>query len=290
MTLRTIAAQHAAHRDDIGDLVTRRPVPGPGVDQVDPFLFLNHHGPQIYRPNNAGLPFGPHPHRGFETVTFILAGSLAHHDTGGHASIIEAGGVQWMTAGSGLIHAEVSPPDFKRGGGPMEILQLWVNLPARLKMTTPGYTGLQADAIPALRIADGLGVVNLMSGTFGNAEGPIRSLTGVMMATVRLEAGAAVELPAPRGRSVFLYSVAGRVSVGGVAVEPWRLVTLNDDGDAVGVEAMEDAMLLYGHADPIGEPVVAHGPFVMNTQAEIAQAVRDYQAGLFNGTGPLSAV
>ena len=290
MTLRTIAAQHAAHRDDIGDLVTRRPVPDPGVDQVDPFLFLNHHGPQIYRPNNAGLPFGPHPHRGFETVTFILAGSLAHHDTGGHASIIEAGGVQWMTAGSGLIHAEVSPPDFKRDGGPMEILQLWVNLPARLKMTTPRYTGLQADAIPALRIADGLGVVNLVSGTFGNAEGPIRSLTGVMMATVRLEAGAAVELPAPRGRSVFLYSVAGRVSVGGVAVEPWRLVTLNDDGDAVGVEAMEDAMLLYGHADPIGEPVVAHGPFVMNTQAEIAQAVRDYQAGLFNGTGPLSAV
>ena len=290
MTLRTIAAQHAAHRDDIGDLVTRRPVPGPGLEQVDPFLFLNHHGPQTYSPNNAGLPFGPHPHRGFETVTFILAGSLAHHDTGGHASIIEAGGVQWMTAGSGLIHAEISPPAFKRDGGHMEILQLWVNLPARLKMTAPRYTGLQADAIPALRIADGRGVVNLVSGRLEDAEGPIRSLTGVMMATVRLEAGAAAELPAPQGRSVFLYVIAGRVRIGEALVEPWRLVTLNDDGDTVRVEAMEDAVLLYGHADPIGEPVVAHGPFVMNTQAEIVQAMRDYQAGLFNGTGPLLAV
>ncbi len=152
MTLRSIAQ---AHRDDIADLTTRRPVPGPGLDQVDPFLFLNHHGPQTYEPGNNGLPFGPHPHRGFETVTFILTGSLAHHDTGGHESVIEAGGVQWMTAGSGLIHAEVSPPSFKRQGGPLEILQLWVNLPARLKMTTPAYTGVQADQIPAISIANG---------------------------------------------------------------------------------------------------------------------------------------
>ena len=290
MTFRTIAGQHRAHRDDIGDLVTRRPVPGPGLEQVDPFLFLNHHGPQTYRPGNTGLPFGPHPHRGFETVTFILDGSLAHHDTGGHASIIDAGGVQWMTAGSGLIHAEVSPPAFKRDGGPMEILQLWVNLPARLKMTPPRYTGLQADAIPALPLAEGRGTLHLVSGAFGDVEGPIRSLTGVMMATVRLAAGATADLPAPAGRAVLLYVVSGRVRIGDVPVEPWTLVTLHDDGDAVGIEAMEGAVLLYGHADPIREPVVAHGPFVMNTRDEIAQAVRDYQAGLFNGTGPLEAV
>src|SRR5438105_13152255 len=123
-------------------LVTRRPVPGPGLAQVDPFLFLNHHGPQTYQPGNCGLPFGPHPHRGFETVTFILAGSLAHYDTSGHESVIDAGGVQWMTAGSGLIHAEVSPPAFKRDGGALEILQLWINLPARLQMTPPDSCGL----------------------------------------------------------------------------------------------------------------------------------------------------
>src|SRR5215217_8196479 len=131
---RTINKLHPAHRDDFGDLATVRPLPGPDVDQIDPFLFLNHHGPQTYRPGNRGLPFGPHPHRGFETVTFILEGNLAHRDSAGHESVIHAGGIQWMTAGSGIIHAEVSPEDFKRSGGPLEILQLWVNLPGRLKM------------------------------------------------------------------------------------------------------------------------------------------------------------
>ena len=112
--MRTVAAIHPAYRDDIADLVTRRPLPGPRLPQVDPFLFLNHHGPQVYPPHNNGLPFGPHPHRGFETVTFILQGNLAHFDTGGHESVIEAGGVQWMTAGSGLVHAEVSPESDER--------------------------------------------------------------------------------------------------------------------------------------------------------------------------------
>ncbi|WP_374468828.1 pirin family protein, partial [Phenylobacterium sp.] len=125
MPAKTVIAQHAAARDDIGDLVTRRPVPGARVAQVDPFLFLNHHGPQVYPPNNRGLPFGPHPHRGFETVTFILEGELAHRDSAGHESVIKAGGVQWMTAGSGLVHAEVSPEGFLRQGGSLEILQLW---------------------------------------------------------------------------------------------------------------------------------------------------------------------
>lgn len=284
--LRPVIGAHAAMRDDIGDLVTRRPVPGPGLEQVDPFLFLNHHGPHVYAPDNAGLPFGPHPHRGFETVTFILSGSLAHHDTGGHQSVIGAGGVQWMTAGSGLIHAEVSPPAFKRTGGPLEILQLWVNLPSRLKMTEPRYTGVQADAIPALPLAGGAGTLHLVSGAFGGQDGPIRSLTGVFMSTVTLLAGAAVELPAPAGRAVLLYVVAGRVRVAGQAVEPWTLTTLGD-GDQVRVEAEADATLLFGHADPIGEPVVAHGPFVMNTREEIMAANRDYRAGLFDRSGRL---
>ena len=284
---RTLLATHPARRDDIADLVTRRPVPAPDLPQVDPFLFLNHHGPQVYRPGNNGLPFGPHPHRGFETVTFILSGTLAHHDTGGHQSVIEAGGVQWMTAGSGLIHAEVSPPDFKRDGGPLEILQLWVNLPSRLKMTAPRYTGVQADRIPAVPLADGGGTLDLVSGSLDGRTGPIPSLTGVFMATVRLAPGARADLPAPAGRSVLLYVVSGRIAIGGREVDEWHLATLADDGDTVAVEAAEDTVLLFGHADPIGEPVVAHGPFVMTTREEIADAVRDYQAGRFDGTGPL---
>src|SRR6185437_2317341 len=181
MALKTVLALHPAHRDDIGDLTTRRPAPGPGLEQIDPFLLLNHHGPQTYGPNNAGLPFGPHPHRGFETVTFILEGELAHRDSGGHESVIRAGGVQWMTAGSGLVHAEVSPEEFKRHGGPLEILQLWVNLPARLKFTRPAYKGLQREEIPAVSTPDTQGVVHLTAGEWGGRKGPIESLTGVFM-------------------------------------------------------------------------------------------------------------
>ena len=199
-----------------------------------------------------------------------------------------------MTAGSGLIHAEVSPPSFKQAGGGLEILQLWVNLPAALKMTAPRYTGVQADAIPAIPVADGQGTLNLIAGTFAGVTGPIRSLTGVFMSTLRLSPGARIDLPAPQGRSVFLYVVSGHPKVSGADVAAWHLVTLAADGDhvalAVPQDAGEDAVLLFGHADPIGEPVVAHGPFVMNTREEIGEAIRDYQAGKFNGTGPLPAV
>ncbi|HEY6813956.1 MAG TPA: pirin family protein [Croceibacterium sp.] len=289
--MRTVGGIHAAYRDDIADLVTRRPLPGPGLDQVDPFLFLNHHGPQVYPPSNNGLPFGPHPHRGFETVTFVLEGTLAHYDSGGHESVIGAGGVQWMTAGAGLVHAEVSPPEFKRDGGPLEILQLWVNLPARLKMTPPRYSGLQREQIPTIPLPGEAGELALVSGSFGTDEGPIHSLTGVSMAVVRLAPGGRAELPAPRGRSVFLYVARGSLTVAGTPVERWNLVTLHDDGDRVAVEAgFEGALLLFGHADPIREPVVAHGPFVMNSQAEIRQAILDYQAGKFTGQGKLLEV
>ena len=281
MTDRSIARQHTAVRDDIGDLVTRRPVPGPGVEQVDPFLFLNRHGPQVYAPGNRGLPFGPHPHRGFETVTFIVDGSLAHQDSAGHEGVIEAGGVQWMTAGSGLVHAEVSPDAFKRTGGPLEILQLWINLPSRLKMVRPRYTGVQAAGVPAIPLDDGRATLNLVSGGFEGREGPVESLTGVFMGVVALQAGATVALPAPRGRSVFLYAVRGPLTVAGEPVAPWRLVEMNDDGDSIPVAAAGEALILYGHADPIGEPVVSHGPFVMNTREEIVEAIRDYQAGRF---------
>ena len=282
MTTRAIRSRHAARRDDIGELITRRPLPGPGLEQIDPFLFLNHHGPQFYPPGNGGLPFGPHPHRGFETVTFILEGELAHLDSAGHQSVIRAGGVQWMTAGRGLIHAELSPEGFKRAGGPLEILQLWVNLPARLKMTPPAYVGLQRESIPALPTADGRGRVNLIAGRWGGAEGPIRSLTGVFMSTVQLAAGGRVEFGGVGRRNVFLYVVRGAIEIEGESAQAHTLVALGDEGDRVDIRAIDDAALLFGHAEPIGEPVVAHGPFVMNTREEITQAIRDYQAGRFN--------
>lgn len=283
MTAKTVLAQHAAQRDDIGDLVTRRPLPGPRLPQVDPFLFLNHHGPQTYPPGNRGLPFGPHPHRGFETVTFILEGELAHRDSAGHESIISAGGVQWMTAGSGLVHAELSPESFMRSGGPLEILQLWVNLPSRLKMTPPRYTGVQREQIPVITSDRERTRVSLIAGEYAGKSGPIGSLTGVFMSTIEFAAGGRAGFGSLGGRNVFLYVVRGEVAVNGVAAPAWTLVELDLAGDTVEIVANEDALVAFGHAEPIGEPVVAHGPFVMNTREEIVEAIRDYQAGLFEG-------
>jgi redox-sensitive bicupin YhaK (pirin superfamily) len=276
MTLRTVRKQYRAIRDDIGELHTWRPLPNDEIQQIDPFLFLNHHGPQVYPPGNRGLPFGPHPHRGFETVTFIVEGSLTHRDTAGHESVIAAGGVQWMTAGRGLEHEEVSPPEFLERGGPLEILQLWINLPARLKFTEPRYVGLQKDEIASFE--NGGVTVNLISGDWSGHRGPIASLTDVHMMTVAVNAGSRIVLPAPRGRNVFFYIVRGTLTP---ALPAFHLIDWNDDGDEIEVEAIEDAFVLFGHAKPYGEPVVAHGPFVMNTREEIVQAIRDYQMGKF---------
>ncbi|MGC6387052.1 pirin family protein [Ewingella sp. S1.OA.A_B6] len=279
---RKITQQYKAYRDDIRDLQTRRPVPGPELENLDPFLFLNHHGPQVYAPNNLGLPFGPHPHRGFETVTFILRGELSHSDTGGHESIIGTGGVQWMTAGSGLIHAELSPESFKRSGGELEILQLWINLPSYLKMTTPSYVGLQADEIPMITLSKGHGSISLVSGSLSGVTGPVSSLTGIVMMTGQLSAGSEITLPAPAERQVFLYTVKGRLSIDGEMAQAWHLIDLDSSDDSVTITAIDDAVFLFGHGDKINEPVVSHGPFVMNSVEEINQAILDYQAGKFD--------
>jgi redox-sensitive bicupin YhaK (pirin superfamily) len=279
MATRTVRRLHRAISDDIGDLRTQRPLPNEQIEQIDPFLFLNHHGPQVYPPGNRGLPFGPHPHRGFETVTFIVDGSLTHRDTGGHESVIGPGGVQWMTAGRGLEHSELSPEEFKRSGGPLEILQLWVNLPPRLKMTDPRYTGSSREEIPS--IAEDGATVHLISGDFAGRRGPIESLTGITMMTIDLGERARISLPAPRDRNVFLYIVSGSVRVSGTPAPAMHLVEMNADGDTIDIDAQTRSLAIFGHAAPIGEPVVAYGPFVMNTREEIVQAIRDYEAGRF---------
>ena len=281
MSEKNIKRLHPAQRDDIGDLMTQRPLPGRNTDQLEPFLFLNHHGPQIYPPANHGLPFGPHPHRGFETITFVIDGALMHKDSAGFQSTIGAGGVQWMTAGRGIVHAEISPPAFLEHGGALEILQLWLNLPARLKMTAPAYTGLQRDQIPALAQDGGKAVLHLIAGQWDGVTGPVVSLTDTFMSTIALQAGARLRLPGLLARTVLLYVVRGTVQIGPDRASAFHLAELSEEGDHVLLEAHTDALLLFGHAAPIGEPVVAHGPFVMNTREEIAAAIADYQAGRF---------
>ncbi len=279
MTSRSVLSIRTAQREYIGELETRNALTDPTDRTNDPFLILGHHGPQVFGPNNHGMPFEDHPHRGFETVTFILEGDLVHTDSGGHRRTVTRGGVQWMTAGAGVVHNEQVTPAFLRTGGLLEIIQLWVNLPARLKGMPPKYIGVQADGIPSVPL--GGGKLHLVSGEYAGVIGPIHSLTGVFMSWADLPADERTVLPAPRGRTVLLYVMRGEVLVGGNAAKGGDLVRLSDDGDAVTLEASSDATVLFAHADPIGEPIAAHGPFVMNTEAEIKQAFRDYRAGLY---------
>jgi redox-sensitive bicupin YhaK (pirin superfamily) len=278
--MRNVIQKHRAVNAPIADLVTYRAIPTQSVEYIDPFLFLNHHGPQVYRPKNDGLPFGPHPHRGFETVTFILEGDILHKDSGGHESVIQAGGIQWMTAGSGLIHAEVSSNEFKQTGGPLEILQLWVNLPAKFKMTEPRYIGLQQNEIPTAELADGV-TVHAVSGDWSGTAGAVTPLADVALAWVDFSEGATITLPIAASRSIFFYVVRGSVRVNGPDAFARELVEFGHDGDELAIEALTDSLILLGHAEPFGEPVVSAGPFVMNTEGEIRQAYADYQQGKF---------
>lgn len=277
--MRSIKTIHKAEYRPIADLETYSPMPTKDLQMIDPFLFLNHHGPQTYEPNNNGLPFGPHPHRGMETVTFILAGDIAHKDSGGNESVIYSGGVQWMTAGSGLIHAEISSEDFRKFGGDLEILQLWVNLPAKLKMTEPAYRGLQQDDIPTVAFDEGKINARVVSGEFKGTKGAFNTLTDIHLVTINFKETGTLNLDIPKEHNIFFYLIKGELKVNRQTVRALHLVEFENDNSTLEIEAMADSTVLFGHAAPFNEPVVARGPFVMNTMQEINQAYDDFQAG-----------
>jgi redox-sensitive bicupin YhaK (pirin superfamily) len=283
--MKTIKANHKAVYEPIADLVTYRAMPTEHIsmNQLDPFIFLNHHGWQEYKPGNQGLPFGPHPHRGFETVTFIIEGDLTHKDSSGASSVINEGGVQWMTAGSGLVHAEISSEEFKKKGGPLEILQLWLNLPAAHKMTEPKYVGLQKENIPVASSDEGKVKAQVISGNWNGTQGAIDPLTDVHLTRLDFVAGGKFNINIDPGKTVFLYIVRGNVKVNGEASEKHHLVEFNHDGKVIELKAVEDSIILLGYATPFHEPFVAYGPFVMNTKEEIMQAYDDYNKGKFGG-------
>lgn len=277
--MRTIKRTYKAEYRPIADLITYSPMPTRSLDMIDPFLFLNHHGPQRYQPNNNGLPFGPHPHRGMETVTFILDGDIAHKDSGGNKSVIESGGVQWMTAGSGLIHAEVSSEKFKKEGGDLEILQLWVNLPAKMKMSKPSYRGLQEDEIPTTSFDDSKVTAQVVSGELNDTGGAFETLTDIHLSTIFFKTGGVFSTTVPKSHNILCYLIKGEIKINGEIVPSLHLVEFNNDHEELRIEATADSTLLFGHAEPFNEPVVARGPFVMNTMEEINEAYEDYQQG-----------
>lgn len=276
---RPVKKLHYPIRDDIGDLRTVRPLPNPQLPHLDPFLFLNHHGHQIYPPNNSGLPFAPHPHRGFETVTFVLKGELTHRDSAGHESIINEGGIQWMTAGRGIVHEEVSSEEFKKTGGELEILQLWVNLPKSLKMTEPRYIGYQRDEIPSFE--QNQVRVNLVAGHWEDKKGALHSLTGINIMTIEMQENGSLKLRVPAHETVFLYLVFGHISVNDTEVKGPHLIEMENQGEEIQLQCHQLSTILFGHAPPLNEPIVSYGPFVMNTREEIMEAINDFEGGRF---------
>ncbi|MGZ5247100.1 MAG: pirin family protein [Flavitalea sp.] len=271
--MKPVAAVYRASFTDYSGLSTWRVMPTRNlpIEALEPFIFLNHHGPQVFPENNEGLPFGPHPHKGFETVTFIVDGELVHSDSTGFSSNIKKGGIQWMTAGKGIIHSETSSDEFLQKGGPLEILQLWINLPARLKNVEPAYTGLQKDQVPEIKVND-LVTINLVSGKFNEHTGPIQSISDVHLSTIDLKNKGKLSLEVPSSRTVLFYVVKGQLQVNGSAVSAQETVEFDRSGELIQIEAEDDSLIIFGHAEPNREPIVAHGPFVMNTQEEIREA------------------
>jgi redox-sensitive bicupin YhaK (pirin superfamily) len=279
--MRTIKKIDEAVNAPVGDLITFRALPTNSIDHIDPFIFLNHHGYQVYPENNYGMPFGPHPHRGFETVTFIVHGDLTHKDSGGSESVIKAGGVQWMTAGRGLIHSEVSSEEFMKNGGELEILQLWVNLPAKLKMTEPKYLGLQEKDIPEIDYDNGKVSIHAVSGEWEGTRGVFNPLVDIQLATINFDEGGSYRTSIDAKRNIFFYVIKGKVNVNGREAKMHQLVEFNNYGTDLEIIALEESIILLGHAVPFNEPIVTQGPFVMNSSEEIRQAYHDYSNGKF---------
>jgi redox-sensitive bicupin YhaK (pirin superfamily) len=280
--MRSINSVYHAVSSPIDNLITYNAIPGDYLspDVLNPFIFLNHHGPQVFLPDNRGLPFGPHPHRGIETVTFILHGDIKHKDSGGDESIINAGGVQWMSAGRGLIHAETCSDNFFKNGGNFEVLQLWINLPSIHKMKDPEYLGLQKDSIPAIKVNDKV-VLNLLSGDYEGEKGPFDSVTKIFLSSIEMKESGEISINIPHVKKVLLYVVKGEISIGSSQVDAFNLIVLNHDGKSVDIKADSDSFLILGYADPLNETIAAQGPFVMNTEKELIDAYRDYRAGKF---------
>ena len=206
-----------------------------------------------------------------------------HRDSLTGESVIKTGGIQWMTAGSGLVHAEVSSEAFKKTGGMEEVIQIWLNLPSHLKMTAPNYVGLQKDGIPAIPLDENRVTINLISGKWGKTEGPVPSLTGIHTSSIVFKEGGRLQTEVEAKRNILFYVVNGEVEVNGQKASTHTLVEFSNTGEAISVKALSDATLLFCHGMPYNEPIVAHGPFVMNSEAEIRQAVMDYQNGKLGG-------
>jgi redox-sensitive bicupin YhaK (pirin superfamily) len=247
--------------------------------ELSPFLLLDYAALYEFPPGNEKRGVGGHPHKGFETVTVAYQGELEHRDSSGGGGKIAAGDVQWMTAGSGIVHQEFHSQDFTRKGGTLQMVQLWVNLRAKDKIAKPRYQTLLKAQIPDVPLPQDAGTVRVIAGEFGGRKGPAKTFTPINLWDVNLRAGKSTELPLPNGHTTTFLVLSGEVEVDGKKAVEGDLAIFARNGDGITVKAKTDAKLLVMDGEPIDEPVVGQGPFVMNSRAEIQQAFEDYQLG-----------
>ena len=247
--------------------------------EMSPFLMLDYASPTTFEPTTRQRGVGVHPHRGMETVTLIYAGEVAHRDSAGAGGTIGPGDVQWMTAASGLVHEEFHSPAYARTGGPFEMVQLWVNLRAKDKMSPPSYQGITHDQIPRFELPEQAGQVRVIAGDYQATPGAARTLSPMNLWDLAIEPGKTVRLTLPEGHTATLFVMRGGIEVDGQRVGPAELAVLERTGTELEFTALEATTLLMLGGEPLNEPVVGHGPFVMNTEAEIHQAFHDFHAG-----------
>ncbi len=279
--MKTIIARHTnEQRHWVGDgFPVRSLVSYHKMSSISPFLLLDYAGPHVFEPAETPRGVGTHPHRGFETVTIVYDGEVEHRDSAGNGGVIGPGDVQWMTAAGGILHEEFHSPGFTRTGGPFRMVQLWVNLPAKDKMAAPGYQSILDAEIPVVDL--GGGRARLIAGTLGDSTGPAKTFTPVNVWDVRLDSDGDVSLDLPEGHTALVVVLSGHVSVNGADAGAAEVLELSRTGDKVRIEASGDSTLLVLTGEPIEEPVVGYGPFVMNSEAEIRAAIDDFNSGRF---------
>ncbi|WP_242927207.1 pirin family protein [Pontibacter vulgaris] len=278
---RTVERLLYAEKIDMGGFPVRQAFPTQHVEQIDPFLLLHHavlKVPEGAIPHKSGVD--PHPHRGFSPVTFVYKGGVHHRDSRGNDSVVYAGGTQWMKAGMGVVHSERPPKDIHEHGGEQEIIQLWVNLPKANKMDQPAYYPLQAQDTPVFEAENGNVRAGVVAGNFEGISGPIKTPSPVLALRIDMKAGATYTFPIPESYNAFLYLLHGKISVEGFGLsDELHAVVFKRDGTSCTFTALKDTQALLMAGKPLEEPLASHGPFVMNTQSEIMQAMRDYQMG-----------
>jgi redox-sensitive bicupin YhaK (pirin superfamily) len=280
--LKTIQHKVPSPFVNMGPIRLRQPIPTLGIENVDPFILLHHYGPYAISEFNNPFDLGPHPHRGFEPITLLFKGEQFHRDSLGNEMVVKAGGVQWTTAGHGIIHAEAPTKEFVKKGGELEGIQLWLNLPAKDKMMMPNYQHLEDKQIPKLFSEDKKVQLNIIAGKHKQESGLIKTQTDVNVFSAKATEGGKMEIEISEKHQSLIYLLEGEILVNNSeTLEKGKnqMITFNQDGSTVVFEAIKESVILILSGEPIKEKISQHGPFVMNTETEILEAMRDFQDG-----------